>query len=357
MGHETTITNGYNVSVNGGSSTSLTYDLNGNMTSDGTNSFAWDAANRMTKITYPGTNNFSSFVYDGLGRNVSIVETTAGSITSTKQFVWSSDKLRPYQPCEARNASGTITAQYFTSGQTISGTSYFYTADHLANPPDLASHFMQANVGPGLAFSPIFTSSIREMTNSGGSIQAQLSYDLYGRVTQLQGSLSPDFQFGDYYFHAPSGLNLTLTRAYSSSQGRFINRDRVGETGGQNLYAYMSNHPEVGVDPDGKCALAIPIIIALSPGEAAALGGIAAGAAAGTAWAAGQIVGGYINNMSGGDNVIIGPWPNSGTNVVLGPWPDDPLRDCITGCIVRHRGSNPKFKEKCIKDCICKYGG
>ena len=37
------------------------------MTSDGTNSYAWDAENRMIKITYPGSSNFSSFVYDGLG--------------------------------------------------------------------------------------------------------------------------------------------------------------------------------------------------------------------------------------------------------------------------------------------------
>src|SRR5882762_1909303 len=89
MGHENIKTNGYALSVNGGSTTNLTFDLNGNMTSDGTNDYAWDAENRMIKITYPGSNNFSSFVYDGLSRNASIVETTAGSVTSTKQFVWS----------------------------------------------------------------------------------------------------------------------------------------------------------------------------------------------------------------------------------------------------------------------------
>ena len=35
---------------------------------------------------------------------------------------------------EARNASGTITVQYFKRGETISGTSYFYTSDHLGPP-------------------------------------------------------------------------------------------------------------------------------------------------------------------------------------------------------------------------------
>src|ERR1700678_4168831 len=106
-------TNGINLSVATGTSSSLTYDLNGNMTSDGTNSYSWDAENRLIQITYPGSGNNSQFAYDGLGRNVQILEYVSSSLSSTKQFVWSKDEMRPYQPCEARNAGGTITAQYF----------------------------------------------------------------------------------------------------------------------------------------------------------------------------------------------------------------------------------------------------
>ncbi len=105
--------NGYSLSVNGGSTTNLTFDMNGNMTSDGTNSYAWDAENRMIKITYPGSNNFSTFVYDGLGRNVSIVETTAGSVTSTKQFVWNGNFRK-----EERDGTGALTKKFFVEGQT-----------------------------------------------------------------------------------------------------------------------------------------------------------------------------------------------------------------------------------------------
>jgi hypothetical protein len=36
----------------------LSYDLNGNMTSDGSNSYAWDADNKLIKITYPGRKQF-----------------------------------------------------------------------------------------------------------------------------------------------------------------------------------------------------------------------------------------------------------------------------------------------------------
>ena len=78
------MTNDLQVSTSGASATSLSYDLNGNLLSDGTNSYAWDAENRMIKITYPGTGNYSTFTYDGAGRNVDIAETTSGSVTSTK---------------------------------------------------------------------------------------------------------------------------------------------------------------------------------------------------------------------------------------------------------------------------------
>lgn len=158
-----------------------------------------------------------------MGRNVKIVETVAGSVMSTKQFVWCGGNT----PCEARDGSSAITAQYFSRGQTIGGTTnkYCYTLDHLG--------------------------SVRELTDSSGVIQAQYSYDPYGQVTKLQGSLASDFQYAGYFFHAPSGLNLTLNRAYSSALGRFINRDPIEEDGGVNLYDYVNNDPIGASDPSG----------------------------------------------------------------------------------------------------------
>src|SRR5213594_2080598 len=43
----------------------LTYDLNGSLTRDGTNTYTWDARNRLTAITGPTS---PAFIYDGLGR-------------------------------------------------------------------------------------------------------------------------------------------------------------------------------------------------------------------------------------------------------------------------------------------------
>ena len=216
-GNNNSVTNTYQVGVQGGPSASLTFDANGNMTSDGTNSYSWDCENRMIKITYPGSSNFSSFVYDGLGRNVSIVETTGGSVASTKQFVWCG-----HRRSEARNATSALTAQYFGMGESIGGTNYYFTKDDLG--------------------------SIREMTNSSGALQAQYSYDLYGRTTKILETVACDFGFGRYYVHSRSSLDLAVYREYSPAQARWISRDPIGEMMSMNLYEYAYSQPAADSD-------------------------------------------------------------------------------------------------------------
>jgi YD repeat-containing protein len=47
-------------------STAMSYDLNGNTLNDGTNSYVWDARNRLASAD----SNAASFTYDPLGRRV-----------------------------------------------------------------------------------------------------------------------------------------------------------------------------------------------------------------------------------------------------------------------------------------------
>ena len=176
-------------------------------------------------INYVGTGNNSQFSYDGFGYIVKIVETASSTVISTKQFVWDDVEM-----CEARDASGAISSQYFAYGEAIAANPYYYTLDD----------------SPG---------SVRELTDGSGNTQAAYSYDPYGRVTKLRNSVASDFQYCGYYFHSPSGLSSTLNRAYNANLGRWINRDPIEEAGGVNLYSYALNDPIDNSDPEGTATL------------------------------------------------------------------------------------------------------
>ena len=175
----------------------------------------------MIKITYPGTNNYSTFTYDPWDRNVELVETAAGTVTSTKQFVWSGSRRR-----EARDGSGSVTAQFFDRGEKIGTSLYFYCLDHL--------------------------DSVRQLLNSTGATQADYSFDPYGRTTKNVETVPSDFKFGGLYSHVTSGLNLGTYRAYNSSLGRWISRDP--STGYARGQTYADNDPVDLIDPLGLAA-------------------------------------------------------------------------------------------------------
>ena len=219
-------TNNYEVVVtNNGVAKILSYDLNGNLGSvvsaTNTTTYTWDAGDRLINISqFPSTGPTvsSEFTYDGLERRTRIVERTNGVVQSDKRFVWCGTEL-----CEERDATGaTVNKRFFGQGEQISGTAYFFTRDHLG--------------------------SVREMTDSAGTVQARYEFDPYGRRAKVSGSLDSDFAFTGHYYHQASGLHLALYRAYDADTARWLSRDPIRERRGLNLYPYAENNPVGQID-------------------------------------------------------------------------------------------------------------
>ena len=84
------------------------------MTVTSTNTYQWDAANRLVSITSP--TNQSLFTYDGVGRRVQIVELTNGVAGSTNKYVWCNTDL-----CEQRDITSLIVQKrFFVQGEQLS---------------------------------------------------------------------------------------------------------------------------------------------------------------------------------------------------------------------------------------------
>jgi RHS repeat-associated protein len=206
----------YTINATGQTGT-FTYDSNGNLVADGTRTFEWDAENRLVSVV-SGTQR-SEFTYDGVDRRIRIVEKDGAATVSDHQLFWAGTNL-----IEDRSTSGRVD-RFFTHGEQHDGVARYVTRDHLG--------------------------SVRELLDSAGTVVARYDYDPWGRSERIAGDEDSEFRYAGYMHHAPSGLALTLYRAYAPSLGRWISEDPLGMNAGPNFYAYVLNGPLTGIDPTG----------------------------------------------------------------------------------------------------------
>ena len=195
----------------------LTYDNNGNLTSDGINTYVWDARNRLIAISGGATANLN---YDALGRRVS----KAINGVST-QFVYDGNDI------VAEVGGGVVGANYLRSlnidepfiRQTGSGNEHYHT-DAL---------------GSSLALS-----------NAQGGSATTYAYEPFGKTTSI-GTPSNVFQYTGRE-NDGTGLYYYRARYYSPSHGRFIAQDPWEfASGDMSLFSYAGNSPTNYYDPFG----------------------------------------------------------------------------------------------------------
>jgi RHS repeat-associated protein len=205
------------------------YDAAGNLISDGTHTYSYDAENRLVSVDGGSTSNYS---YDALGQRV--YKAVGSAIT---QFVH--DLNGKVILDTDGNGNGSPVADYmYVAGNLVAeyknSTTYFAHQDHLG--------------------------STRLVTDLSQSVVQNLDYLPFGELNSTDSGITTHEFTGDEQ-DAETDLAHTQFRQYAPSTARWMTPDPAGlaavdPTNPQSLnrYAYVFNDPINFIDPLGLCA-------------------------------------------------------------------------------------------------------
>lgn len=205
------------------SGTTYQYDANGNLYKDGTNTWNFDALNRLISSSTTATGGVSTAeTYDPLDR---LDTYTAGS--TTVRGIYDGDEM-----VAELDSSGNIIGR-FIRGDSPDELLVSYSSS--ATTSKQWAHLDERN-------------SVIAFSDGSGNASSLNRYDEFGRPQTTNTGL---FQYTGQMWLSGAVLQYSKAREYSPTLGRFLQMDPVGVNGGINLYNYTDNDPVNAIDPSG----------------------------------------------------------------------------------------------------------
>jgi len=212
----------------------VSYDADGNLLYDGNRVLAYNAENQLVRVAIPGASE-SRYDYDYLGRRVrkSVVAARNGSGPSCT-VTWVNSGWNNIE--ERRTIDGATAVNNFVWGLDLSQS--------MEGSGGIGSLLAVVDE-TGKQMSLIYDAKgdVTQLADNQGALQARYEYDAVGQVLVADG-VSADqnsWRHSTKYADGETGLVYYGARYYMPAAGRWTQRDRIGENGGANLYAFVRN--------------------------------------------------------------------------------------------------------------------
>jgi RHS repeat-associated protein len=209
-----------------------TYDNSGNTLVSGVRMFVYDFENRLKSMN----NGAVTLQYDGDGNRVA---KTVGAVT-TRYLV---DDVNPtgYAQVVEEVASAAVQRTYTYGLQRISQA-------QTVNSTWTPSFYGYDGLG-----------SVRQLTDSTGTVTDTYNYDAWGNVVNATGSTPNVYLYRGEQFDTDLKLYYLRARYFNSSAGRFLTRDPAAGSrmspGTLHKYMYAAADPVNRIDPRGRSNL------------------------------------------------------------------------------------------------------
>ncbi|PWW67116.1 RHS repeat-associated protein [Actinokineospora spheciospongiae] len=213
----------------------VTYDNDGNLTSDGTTTYTWNARGELTGTSKTGLTG--TYSYDAAGNRSA---RTVGGVTT--RFLYDGANA-----AAELDGTGALSASLLSGGvdqwfaRTKAGTTDTTLTDALGSPIALG--------------------------RADGTTAADLATDPFGVPTTTGDKRGSDLGFTGRQDDG-TGLMQYRGRYYSPGTQRFVSEDPIGIQGGTNLYAYVENSPTNYTDPSGNNPIVVGCLVGAASGAA-----------------------------------------------------------------------------------------
>jgi RHS repeat-associated protein len=214
-------------------SANLSYDLNGNLISDGQYGYQYDSANELTTIIL--TNRLKSqFVYDGFGRR-----------RIRREYVWQGGWVQASETHYVYDGMAVIQERDGNNSVKVSYTRGLDLSGSFDGAGGIGGLLARTDANGSAYYHADGNGNITAMANSSGGLVAKYLYDPYGNLLNKSGSLADVnlYRFSSKEISPNSGLYYYGFRFYQPNLQRWINQDPIREFGGLNLYSFVRNSP------------------------------------------------------------------------------------------------------------------